>query len=322
MTSLDFVSAERVAQAAFFAETLAPELIMPGTPYRLEAGRRGDNLAPSIRAPIADYFAANKIQWHTHANHGLSSQTCCLNFLAPLARHPLLLARVVERALGLANLEMLPVEEGSDGEPLYLGFEWTGRADYLSEWPVGGTATRGANATSADAVVRFRSGGSVTTALIEWKYTESYGAPIDPMGNPTRLKRYSDKVFAPVGPIQDNLGLKVEDFFWEPFYQLLRQQMLAWRMKEAREDRADRVVVLHISPWQNVRLHKVTAPALQRFGADAFGVFRATLVRPEDFVSVSTEDLFGPLLADDTTDPDHRAWADYLQRRYTFLTRV
>ena len=322
MTSLDFVSAERAAQATFFAETLAPELIMPGTPYRLEPDRREDNLAPSIRAPIADYFSANKVQWHTHANHGLSSQACCLNFLAPLARHPLLLARVVERALALTKLEMLPVEQGSDGVPLYIGFEWTGRADYLSEWPVGGTATRGANATSADAVVRFRSGRSVTTALIEWKYTESYGAPIDPIGNPTRLKRYIGKAFAPAGPIRADLDLELEDFFWEPFYQLLRQQMLAWRMQEVREDGADRVVVLHISPRQNARLHKVTASALQRFGDDAFASFRATLVRPEDFVSVSTEDLFGPLLANDTTDLDHRAWADYLRQRYTFLTRV
>ena len=322
MTSLDFVSAERSAQAAFFAETLAPGLIMPGTPYRLEAGRREDNLAPSIRAPIADYFTANKVQWHTHANHGLSSQACCLNFLAPLARRPPLLARVVGRALGLTELEMLPIEQRPVGEPLYLGFEWTGRADYLSEWPLGGTATRGANATSADAVVRFRSGESVTIVLIEWKYTESYGAPIDSIGNPTRLKRYTDKAFAPAGPIRDDRNLKVEDFFWEPFYQLLRQQMLAWRMQDAREDGADRVVVLHISPRQNTRLHKVTAPALQRFGDDAFEAFGATLARPEDFVSVSTEDLFGPLLADDTADPDYRAWADYLRRRFTFLTRV
>ena len=318
----NFVSAERAAQAAFFAETLAPELIMPETPYRLEAGRHEDNLAPSIRAPIAGYFKANKVQWHTHANHGLSSQACCLNFLAPLARHPLLLARVVERALGTTELEMLPVEHGPDDEPLYVGFEWTGRANYLSEWPLGGTATRGANATSADAVVRFRTGETVTTALIEWKYTESYGQPLDPTGNPTRLKRYADKIFAPSGPIRADLGLKVQDFFWEPFYQLLRQQMLAWRMQEAREDGADRVVVLHISPRQNVRLHKVTAPALKRFGEDAFEAFLATHVRPAEFVVVSTENLFGPFLTADTTDALHRAWADYLRRRYTFLTRA
>jgi hypothetical protein len=52
------------------------------------------------------------------------------------------------------------------------------------------------------------------------------------------VKRYQDKTFEPDGPIRSDLGLKVEDFFWEPFYQLVRQQMLAWRMQQARESGA------------------------------------------------------------------------------------
>ena len=322
MTMPDFVAAERAAQAAFFSETVAHALIMEGSPYRLVAGGREHNLAPDIRVPVSAYFAANGIQWHTFAAHGLSSQVCCLNILAPLARRPELLARVVHRALGVAEPEMMPVETGPDGAPLYVGFEWTGRSDYLSEWPPGGTATRGANATSADAVLRFRSGGQVTTVLVEWKYTEFYGAPLKAIGNPTRLRRYTGKAFAPEGPVRADLGLAVADFFWEPFYQLLRQQMLAWRMQDAQEDGADRVLVLHLSPRQNAKLHRVTAPALKRFGDDAFAAFRAVLVRPEDFVAAATEDLFGPLLVAATADVGHAAWADYLRRRYTFLSRA
>lgn len=322
MVKPDFVAAERAAQAAFFSETVAYALIMEGSPYRLVAGKREHNLAPDIRVPVSAYFAANGIQWHTFAGHGLSSQVCCLNVLAPLARRPELLARVVYRALGVPEPEMMPVETEPDGQALYVGFEWTGRSNYLSEWPPGGTATRGANATSADAVLRFRSGGRVTTVLVEWKYTESYGAPLDPVGNPTRLRRYTGKAFAPDGPVRADLGLGIADFFWEPFYQLLRQQMLAWRMQEAREDGADHVMVLHVSPRQNTKLHRVTAPALKRFGGAAFAAFRAVLVRPEDFVAVSTEDLFGPLLAEAAGDAGHAAWADYLRQRYTFLSRV
>ena len=121
-----------------------------------------------------------------------------------------------------------------------------------ASWPKGASAiTRGANATSADAVVEFEHDGAIETLLIEWKYTEKYGPPISANGNPTRLLRYSDKLFAPSGPIRFDLGLKIEDFFWEPFYQLARQQMLAWRMEAVKERGVGKVRVLHISPTAN-----------------------------------------------------------------------
>jgi len=98
---------------------------------------------------------------------------------------------------------MLPVEDGPDGEAWFVGFEWTGRANYLNEWADGASsATRGANATSADAVVRFEREGEIETLLIEWKYTEKYGAPLNADGNPTRVLRYSDKIFTKNGPIR------------------------------------------------------------------------------------------------------------------------
>lgn len=55
-------------------------------------------------------------------------------------------------------------------------------------------------------------------------------------------------MFAPNGPIRDDLNLKLEGFFWELFYQLLRQQMLAFQMEKAHEAVTDLVRVLHISP--------------------------------------------------------------------------
>src|SRR4051794_22780791 len=90
----------------------------------------------------------------TSTGTALSSQVCCLNFLARLAEWPDLLAELVAGALGIKKPEMLVVEQGAFGRPSYGGFEWIGRRDYLNEWPTSGTATRGANATSADAVVR------------------------------------------------------------------------------------------------------------------------------------------------------------------------
>jgi hypothetical protein len=178
---------------------------------------------------------------------------------------------------------MLECETGPDGRPWFIGFEWNGRADYLNEGDQG-KRTRGSNCTSADAIVRFRHDSREEALLIEWKYTESYGPPTDVAGNPTRIKRYAQLAFAPEGPVRSDLGLVLEDFFYAPFYQLLRQQMLAFQMQRAKEDRADRVRVLHIAPAANLALRKVPSPTLRRFGDDAFIVFRSLLVHPEDFV--------------------------------------
>jgi hypothetical protein len=178
-----------------------------------------------------------------------------------------------------------------------------------------GKRVRGANCTSADAAVRFRHGELTETLLIEWKYTESYGQPISQKGNKKRLKRYQNIAFGPDGPIRNDLNLKIKDFFFEPFYQLFRQQMFAFQMEKAKDSGSSRVRVLHIAPAANLSLRKVTSPALRRFGDDAFAVFRSLLVSPENFVSRSTEDLFGPIVLDSGAD---KLWS-YVGRRYAFL---
>jgi hypothetical protein len=316
VSKAQFVDQQRVQQGAFFGRRAPADAIHAAADYRLTPDRFFLNLAPSIQDAARDYFDRYRITWHRHANHGLSSQICCLNFLMPLATRPDLLAELIGGVLGIAPPEMQMIEPGAFGEPYFVGFEWIGRANYLGEWPANGVATRGAHITSADAVVRYWHEGRVETLLIEWKYTESYGAPISPAGNATRIARYFDKAFAPSGPIRDDLGLNIEDFFWEPFYQLLRQQMLAGQMQAAREDGAERVRVLHISPAGNRALHAVTAPALLAFGDDAFEAFSAVLVQPGHFIGRTIEQAFGGIAASQRGDP----WSDYLTDRYIFLT--
>ncbi len=309
-----FAAREQARQAAYFDTELNGMNGYRNAAYRLLPFHRAHNLAPAIRDMATKYFAKG-IAWHIHANHGLSSQVCCVNFLMPLAERPDLLSKLVGNALGIRAPEMLPVEGGPTGSAWFVGFEWIG-GDYLNESGKDGKRRRGANATAADAVVRFRSGAATETLLIEWKYTERYGQPIPPKGNATRMERYEKLAFSPNGPIRHDLGLTLEDFFWEPFYQLLRQQMLAFQMQRAHDDGADRVRVLHISPTPNTALKKVTSPNLRRHGDNAFAVFRSLLVRPDDFVARSTEELFGPLVSELGEEDD---WALYLSSRYAFL---
>jgi hypothetical protein len=312
-----FVAGERRRQSTYFSAEFPDKAGFEGAGHRLAPEDRFFNLAPSIREVARSYFENSGISWHTHASHGLSSQACCLNFLMPLANRPDVLSRLVGRALGIPDPHMLPVEPGPDGRPWFVGFEWIG-GDYLNEAGGNGARTRGANCTSADAVLRFWHGGITETLLIEWKYTESYGRPIPAEGNETRVRRYGTLAFDPEGPIRNDLGLGVEDFFWEPFYQLLRQQMLAFQMQKAREHGADRVRVLHVSPAANTALKRVTSPTIKALdlGGDAFEVFRNLLVHPDDFLFRSTEELFRPFL---TELGDADPWASYLARRYAFV---
>ncbi len=309
-----FVKVEREHQSRFFADCEPGAGGYRGSAYRLDPTSFERNLAPSIRNTVPEYFKQKSIQWHRHSNHGLSSQVCCLNFLAPLAQKPQMLARLVQATLGGEEPTMLPVEEGPDGQ-WFVGFEWIG-GNYLNEAGKSGTRSRGANATSADAVLMFIRAAKRETLLIEWKYSESYGSPISPNGNPTRMKRYEELAFYPVGPIRADLNLTLEDFFWEPFYQLLRQQMLAFQMERAGEDGADIVRVLHLSPLNNIALKSVTAPKLREHGPSFSAAWRHLLNQPSRFVSMDIDKAFAPLLTQPSAVQD---WADYITTRYSNL---
>lgn len=89
-------------------------------------------------------------------------------------------------------------------------------------------------------MLRYRTpGGSTELALIEWKYTESYplggrlsGSTAD---HARRLGRYRQLMEKPAGPIRLHRGVEYEDLFFEPTYQLTRQQLLAWRIEDLGE---------------------------------------------------------------------------------------
>lgn len=312
---LSFVAEQRKLQGAWFTENLAPHHGYAGYPYRVAPDNRDLNLAPAIREAAGRLFSAKPvIQWHQHANHGLSSQVCCVNFLLPFAEKPELLSRWVEHVTGDKVAEMLPIETDRAGQDWFVTFEWIGETDYLHEAKEGAPHKRGANATAADAAVSYRDlQGRRNLLLIEWKYTEKYGQPLEPRGNDTRRGRYENIFLQPNGPIRDDAGVALDDFFFEPFYQLLRQQMLAWHTERNRKD-VDRARVLHLSPTGNRALHRVTSPNLKRRGEDAFEVFRSLLDDPNDFRSLSIESAFLPLV--DWPEAD---WFGWLKERYPSL---
>jgi hypothetical protein len=298
--------------------------------FCLPASLSEENLIPEARKTAVEWFQQHGIKWHDGqhetpsdpakknekqvgkpSNHLCDSQVCCVNFLFPFADKPEPLASLL-RPYFRDLKRMLPIEDGK-----FVTFEWIGKENYLGEkMRPDSHRTRGANFTSADAAVMFeREDGKKQVVLIEWKYTESYGGTSLKMAasGTDRTAIYQhlyDKVDC---PLDKNLIPSFESLFYEPFYQLLRQQFLANEMENARELDADIASLLHIAPAHNLDFCRVTSPDLKPLGDTATGVWKR-LVKTDRFQSDSTEELFGPLLKEPPTGMED--WANYLLQRY------
>lgn len=283
-------------------------------PFCLHESRSVETLYPSIREEAVAFFNRNRIRWHqgignAPSNHLCDSMVCGVNFLFPFSRQPEALADLL-RPFYPDLARMQPIEDGH-----YLSFEWIGERNYLEERiSRSGRRTRGANFTSADAIVMFeRLDGSRQIVLIEWKYTESYG------GTSYKIaKSGTDRslTYLPLYKVQDCIidSEKLADFdtlFFEPFYQFMRQQLLAQEMEKAGEMGADFVSLLHISPRKNIEFRKVTSPTLRNLAPSATGVWKQLLRQPDRFLSVYTDELFGRV-----EHPAMQAWKAYIQERY------
>jgi len=310
------------AKSPYFSETARADGVYIGKPrpFCLPLDCAEENLFPEIRQTAPAYFAAQGIKWHNGrngkpSNHLCDSQVCCVNFLFPFAQKPRALAEVL-RPIFPSLREMLPVENGQ-----YVAFEWIGQENYLGERiSRNGKRTRGANFTSADATVMFeRSDGKRQMVLIEWKYTESYGSVLLKVARSgtDRTEIYKPFYLRNDCPLNKDLLPSFDSLFYEPFYQLMRQQFLAHEMEKAHELGADAVNVLHIAPARNTDFHRITSPELSNLGETVIDVW-TRLVRIEDrFISVSTERLFGNLFAKKLSEI--QAWSEYVGKRYAWV---
>ena len=275
---------------------------------------------PEIRQAALAYFASHGIKWHDGqngkpSNHLCDSQVCCVNFLFAFSDKPDALASVL-RPVFPDIRTMLPVENGQ-----YVAFEWIGEENYLGEKiSRNGKRTRGANFTSADAIVMFeRIDGKRQIVLIEWKYTESYGGAslkIAKSGT-DRTSIYRPLFRRDDCPINKELLPTFEALFYEPFYQLMRQQFLAHEMERAQELGADIVCVLHIAPDHNADFRRVTSPDLAPLGDTVTDVWKKLVQRRDRFISISTERLFGGWLMGQL--PGMRGWSEYINARYAWV---
>jgi hypothetical protein len=220
-------------------------------PFCLPTSEAHRNLLPEATGAVG-FFGRHHLQWHRGLYHGptnhlISSQVQCVNALFAMTTNPSLIKRAFGEELGIA--EVIPIED--DGA--FLTFEYNGGGrDYLGEGRSGRPLTRGANSTSTDAAFRYcTSAGRAELALVEWKYTEQYlGSKLSADRKGVRELRYRTWFEADDGPLDRDV-VPYEAVFVEPLYQLVRQQLLAWRIERSDTDTAQAVRVLHIAPSSN-----------------------------------------------------------------------
>ncbi len=302
------------------------------------------NLHEAIRQDAIDYFILRRIPWHdghpnvdsetgirtksgNPSNHVCCSQSQCINALYSFRRDPDALKRLLNN-FGFDVAECLPILADHGEHGAFVGFEWIGAHNYLMEYQGGGPArcherSRGANFTSADFIFRFKgANGKIHVILGEWKYTEDYkntkSKALGPSGA-TRLRIYK--------PLIKNSGLhfgkkiKLKDLLYEPFYQMMRFQLLAVGMEKPvpgenfGEMNADIVSVLHVSPSANEGLRKtVTSPALRIHGNDIYDVWDQ--IAPEERFHHIDSDKLIDLVTSGNIPAGFDNWAQWMRRRY------
>ena len=259
------------------------------------------NLWEGIREDALLYFKRNKIPWwlgkeDEPTGHLLSSQIACVNHLY-FIRQRKSLATAMLKSIDNDIAEALIVDDG------YVEFEFIGCKNYLKEK----SFIRGANCTSIDAVMmgRNRKGENIFF-LIEWKYTEYY-SPEDKY-IPATSKVYDYPIEDKQSPFKNK---DVRAYYYEPFYQMMRQTLLEWKFVENKDHCCDDYQHIHVIPKENKELlQKITSPDLK--GGNISEAWKSVLNCPDKYRTISPQELFNPC----SEIVDSKSLLSYLKKRY------
>ena len=300
--------------------------------HLLALGCGEENLFPGIRSTggAIDFFGQRGIKWWKGnderadgpTRNMTSSQVACVNFLLPLAGIPGALLSVL-RTLGPDVRDVVPIVHEGLTSP--VEFEWIGLGRSLE-----GGRVRGAHNTSVDAfLVAETQAGGRRAYLLEWKYCERYlsGRPKDLGAGESGQRRrntYTPLFGAPYSSFDPASPQDLDGFLYEPFYQIMRQRLLADRMVHERELDIDEAKVVVVVPEENWAYRTVadgrttTSPVLtQRFPdlGTVGAVMRAYLKDP-----VAQFDLVSPRMLLDSVvrnlPAETAEWAGYWRDRY------
>jgi hypothetical protein len=288
-------------------------------PFCLPPEFAGHNLLPGVRDGAISLFAELNIPWHDSvaggpSNHLRDSQVQCVNALFPMVADPDRLKRAFGGVVDIA--EVLEIEDRR-----FLTFEYIGPTDYFGEGRRHGRDVgrrRGTNCTSVDAAFLYRTSTGVTElALVEWKFTESYLTPKErrPSSDATRIGRYGTDLASPDGPVDPDV-LPIALLLDEPLYQLVRQQLLAHRLEQARVLGADIVRVLHVlAPANTAYQASLVRHEHRALGASVNEVWAKLLRASDRFDHVDPEVFLDPAVTGEDYVDRYRMPNPVTQRR-------
>jgi hypothetical protein len=326
---MNYLSGEKKLQTAWklTSKTIPRKAKKPGLyrnrmyPFCLPLEYAQYNLFQGIRQDAIDTFQRHGIIWHSSAlpgfpsNHLCSSQIFAVNMLFPFIANPEALANAL-RPYFPDVASMLPVEDKR-----YIAFEWIGKTNYLCEEPkIGESRKRGAGNTSIDAMMMYESiTHEKVMLLFEVKYSESYGIVYKRFRSDgsDRKENYEGFFYDLSSPIDRSVAPNLEDFLYEPFYQLLRQTLLASQIKHIESSKLNRVQVVHLVVSKNHELLSVTSPHFRSIGSTSYEVWPKLLKVPEDFSVIPAEQFFKGI--EQASYFELEPWILYMKERYSFL---
>jgi hypothetical protein len=270
-----------------------------------------NNLYEPITDEAMSYFKENYIAWwgdnENHpAGHLLSSQIQCLNFLFAIKNDlsaTLLLAKLFDNEID----NILPVI--GDNVNQFIAFEFVhNNAELLGENDAG--AMRGKFCTSVDALIIAQRKGKKILIPIEWKYTESYlngeNKALEHNKGQTRQNRYNHLIEKSEQLICfDDLQHSI--YYYEPFYEFMRQTLLVEQMKKM--GIADDFLHIVIAPDSNTDLLGNNYPFTSD---DLETAWRKCLKDKTKFRIIDSKEIFNML----ETLHNYLNQTNYLKSRY------
>lgn len=300
-------------------------------PHILEDGDKRRVFYPPIADKVIEYCMSRDIALHTELLNLRSSQAYCFNVMFLLREHMQnavhVLASILPGVRQVTEIEFEYTGDNSGDKPENTSAAWLGE--------YGGK--RGQNRTSIDCYIKWTDGIKNYITLIEWKYTEkgfgkcgghasngnknkqfccdnpasSYGAQADKCYLVHRKHRlYWDRL-AEAGICIDKLSGIQGCPFIGPFYQLLRQYLMAAYLKE--KEHVDEAFVVVVTFKGNTSLLKVPEQ-FKSMGSNIVDVWNKLLSGVPPMAIGYAENIAEAMR--NSNIAELQALAEYLQERY------